>query len=114
MQRTALIAALVLSPVAAADTIFASGNPFGWPQGPTGAEVYTSQSAAIRFTPTTDATLSRLSLWLMSTAPAGIECSPTVTVSLRADNGESTPAPGAQPIESWTRGISASGPSPVL
>src|SRR3954447_17191713 len=109
--QAALFVPLALCSLAPAATIFSSGGPFGWPQGPTGTEVFTAQSAAIRFTPAHDCTLSSCSLWIMSSAPAGEECSPTIILSIRNDAGES--GPGATVIDSWQRGISA-GSSPVL
>jgi hypothetical protein len=102
---------VALCSLAPAATIFSSGGPYGWPQGPTGTEVFAGRSAAIRFTPAHDCTLSSCSVWIMSSAPAGEECAPTVVVSVRADAGEAA-GPEAQAVESWTRGIS--GAEPVL
>src|SRR5262245_13889039 len=111
MRHAVSVGAVAICSLAQATTIFSSGGPFGWPQGPTGTEVYAGRACAVAFTPAHDCTLSSCSLWIMSSAPAGEECSPTIVVSLRDDAGGAGPG---SVIDSWTRGISASGSEPVL
>jgi hypothetical protein len=96
--------ALVLG--AQGDCIFNTG-----PQAAGGLEICSAQSAAIRFTPTHDCSLTSVSVWTMSNVPAGEEAAPVITVTVRADVES---VPGGQVLESWTRPISAIGQSAVL
>src|SRR6266850_1092412 len=99
-----------------ADTIFNTGDPYGGPLGVTGYDVWTGQSVAIRFCPDHECTLDSVSLWVMSNAPVG-EPAPVIAVSVRTDMNPGstyTSVPSGVVLESWTRGIAASGHSPVL
>src|SRR3954469_6799591 len=102
-------ALLLISSVAGAATIFDSGDPFG-AGGVSGVDICSSQAAAIRFTPVRDCSLLSCSLWITTDLPPGQESAPTLTVSLRAE-GSNSATPGAI-IESWTRGVTASGQTP--
>jgi hypothetical protein len=108
MPHAVFVGALAICSLAQATTIFSSGGPFGWPQGPTGTEVFAGRGCAVAFTPAHDCTLASCSLWIMSGAPAGEECAPTIVVTIRDDAA----GPG-EVIDSWTRGISA-GSEPAL
>jgi hypothetical protein len=75
--------------------VYSSGGPYGGPM-VTGFDIYTSQCAAARFTPSRDCSLTSLSVWVMTNARPGSEVTPSMTVTLREDvtgqNGESLPA----------------------
>ena len=96
----ALSAAL---PALADDVIYSTGDPFNGPMGVTGFDIHPGLSAAIRFQPAQDCTLTSVSLWLMSHTPAGTDVSPTLALSLRADalstHGVTGPAPS--PLHNW-------------
>jgi hypothetical protein len=105
-SRACVLGCFALALGAHGDCIFNTG-----PQASSGLEICSSQSAAIRFTPAHDCTLTSVSLWVMSNVPAGQEASPVITVTVLADVES---APGAPMLESWTRPITAVGQNAVL
>lgn len=100
--------------IAAADVIYAT-NPPGGPLGFFGADVCSSQSVAVRFTPEADYTLDEIRLWFMSNDFSGAT-HPLVLVSLRPDD-DSTPGvsiPSTEIIENYSFNVSAVGWDPML
>lgn len=105
--RTLGLAAL-LAATTAADTIYATQDPFGGFLGINGPDVCESQSVATRFTPGADYTFDSFSVWLWNNDDSGAE--PPITFTLRTDdgsNGESRPSTTI--LESWTLNVPNTG-----
>ncbi|UYV11299.1 MAG: hypothetical protein NCW75_08275 [Phycisphaera sp.] len=69
MPRFVTLATLALAavaPIASADVIFETNDPFGSPFGLIGFDVFTQQSVAVRFVPDEDYRLTSVSAWFMS------------------------------------------------
>lgn len=69
MSRFTTIAALLCAaaaPVAHADVIYETNDPFGSPFGFVGFDVFTNQSVAVRFVPDQDYRLTSVSAWFMN------------------------------------------------
>ena len=61
-----IIALIAAAPLAQADVIFETADPFGGPFGLIGFDVFTQQSVAVRFVPDQDYRLTSVSAWFMS------------------------------------------------
>jgi hypothetical protein len=69
MIRFAAISTLAIAaaaPLASADVIFETADPFGGPFGLVGFDVFTQQSVAVRFVPDQDYRLTSVSAWFMN------------------------------------------------
>lgn len=105
------IAASGLTALAAADTVYQTGGPFGGFFGLWGADVSVEQSVAVRFTPTATRELDRIGIWFMSNAGSTY---PTVTLELRADSTQgNVSVPSSVVLESWQFSLTTLGWSPV-
>ncbi len=60
------LAIAAVAPLAHADVIFETNDPFGSPFGFVGFDVFTQQSVAVRFVPDQDYTLTSVSAWFMN------------------------------------------------
>ncbi|MGH7132298.1 MAG: hypothetical protein ACREJO_10175, partial [Phycisphaerales bacterium] len=117
MARTVnwkLAAAALALPLAAgsasADELINTGNPGGF-LGYFGFDLFTGQSVAIAFTPTSACTFHDAKLWIMSNDfdnPGR-----TFIVTLRASHPTIATQPGDTVIESWTVATGATGWTPV-
>ena len=80
--RIAPLAAMTAA--APADIIYETNDPFGSVFGVFGFDLGLRQSVAVRFTPTRDYTLDRVSVWIMSNEFAGPSNVP-IRINIRAD-----------------------------
>lgn len=99
--------------IAGADVIYDTDGPFGGPFGLWGADVFTGQAVAQRFTPTADYRLDLARLWIMSNDFAGT-VDEFITVSIQTDadmNGASIPS--GVVLDSTEIEVSAVGWNPV-
>jgi hypothetical protein len=65
-RYTAISALVIAAPLASADVIFETADPFGSPFGYIGFDVFTEQSVGVRFVPDEDYRLTSVSAWFMS------------------------------------------------
>jgi hypothetical protein len=113
-QFVLLFAVVATSPVAFADIILETADPFGSPFGLWGPDVCLDQSVGLRFTPDGHYKLDRVSLWFMSNDFSG-KTHPLVEVSVRTDTtAEGSSVPSDEILEFWTFNVSAVGWDPVL
>lgn len=110
----ALAAVAWVAPVAMAEVIFETEDPFGGPFGILGFDVFEDQSVAQRFTSTGDFTLDQVSLWLWNNDPSNEH---PITVTLREDTngGQGGSIPSDVILESWTFDVPVTGTfNPIL
>ncbi|MBZ0173147.1 MAG: hypothetical protein K8E66_12250 [Phycisphaerales bacterium] len=112
--QTIGIAALTLtSGLAPADVIYQSNGPFGGIFGLWGADVFTGQAVAQRFTPESDHRLDLARLWVMSNDFQGA-VDELMTVSIQTDAGaDGASFPSGVVLDSTEIEISAIGWNPV-
>jgi hypothetical protein len=111
----AAAALAAISPPAKADTVFMTDDPGGF-FGYIGFDVFTQQSVAARFMPSSEYTLDTVSIWFMSNDFDGATPQ-TVTITLRTDTdpgGEYNSIPSDQILETWTADTGAVGWTPIL
>lgn len=122
IQNRALCAALAgfalagAAPLAAADEIYATEDPFGSPFGTIGFDVGgpSQQRVGVRFVPDADYRLDRISVWFMSNDFSGPSGAP-VRLTVETDDpsgGESIPS--GEVIDELGFEVSAVGWDPVL
>ncbi|MCH7720651.1 MAG: hypothetical protein IH988_06625 [Planctomycetes bacterium] len=108
--RTLLALASVawVAPVAEAEVIFETEDPFGGPFGMLGFDVFEDQSVAQRFTSTGDFTLDQISLWIWNNDPSNTH---PITITLREDanDGGGGSIPSDVILESWTIEVPVTG-----
>ena len=115
MIRTACALAIAATaPIASADVIFETNNPFGSPFGVIGFDVFERQSVGVRFVPDRDYRLTSVSAWFMNN-DFGAPLTRPVRLSIQTDRpiGDSY-VPSGEELEVMDLVISAIGWDPQL
>jgi hypothetical protein len=98
---------------ARADVIYETNSPFGGPFGLIGFDVSSEQSVALRFSPGSNFTLDRVSVWFMNNDFSG-DTHPLVTITLRTNDAAGGGIPSDEILEQWQFNVSAVGWDPML